>query len=81
MRELQFPQMTECVERYRRNWKEYADKMNSGRIPEILNYCRVSGRGWVHMYASLFVETMRLLTFWMVPETAEDFWNDCRHNT
>jgi hypothetical protein len=72
MRELQFPQMTEFIDQYRRNWKGYTDRMNSDRIPEVLNYCHVSGGGCVCMCAPLIVEIMRLLTFWMVPETAED---------
>jgi hypothetical protein len=33
MRNSQSPQVTKFIEKYRRNWKEDIDTINSGRIP------------------------------------------------
>jgi hypothetical protein len=34
--ELQISQITEFIYQYRKNWKEYFDKMSSDRIPKMI---------------------------------------------
>jgi hypothetical protein len=45
MRELQIPQITECIEQYRRNRKEHVERMSSDRIPNRILKYQLKGKG------------------------------------
>jgi hypothetical protein len=37
MRELQIPELTEFIEKFRRNWEKHTDRMSSDRSPKKLS--------------------------------------------
>jgi hypothetical protein len=45
MKELHTPQITNSIEKYRRNWKEHVGRMSSDRIPKKILKYQSEGKG------------------------------------